>query len=819
MVLTVPRDSFTEPRLPLFFLHTRMGRRQKTMQNTIKITLIAIAMILSSLLVDASVPVWVSTKGPEGGVVYSIAIDPVNTSILYAATYGRGIFKSTDSGKSWHESGQGINHQVSVITIDPNATQTLYAGLDQWIDKSTDGGNTWNNASVGLGFGFVEAIVVDPSNSNTVYAAMTTGVYKTTNAGTQWNLVNTGLTNTTVHALVMNPQDSAELMAGTPAGVFKTTNGAASWNPQNTGLSDPVVTCLAYDPLLPSTIYAGTSSALFRSTNGAGSWSFAGFAGIPAQVFTIAFKPQSPSVILVGTTLGIRRTINSGSSWTWVNAGISDRVSVYSLVFDPIQDGLVYSGSYGPGVLTSNDDGAAWSFASKGMNASVVRDFATEPAHFHAGTSGGAPTSFDSGKSWTPVAQAQTPEDSIRSIALDPQNSSATYVATQNGVYKTTNGWSWSQVGLNGIDVNQIAIDPTSTSTIYAGTLDGMFKTTNGTSWSGADTGLINTSVYSVAMDPALTSRIYAGTAGGVFLSTNGAGSWGYIGPANAVVTALYQDPATSLTLYVAVGTKLYRTTNGGGNWTLLNTFSSGVKAFTISTSGMIASTYSGAYSSVDNGQTWQDASAGLPKPTNNYGKVIALKTNPYNPQEVLAGTEGFGAYRLVNAYFWDNFSDMNASDWTLNGGNGNASAQSFTVTTTKKVTVDSPTYTPCYLCALDLDMVLGTPNEKLSIYGWYKDSKNYLLIMFDEKSNKIKISEKENGTSRWKSKINVDLSTNVLYHLSLKYDGANLTFELNGVQLLNASTTMPIGTQVSFRLKSTGGVTSGTTIDNVLVY
>src|SRR5947209_3234014 len=64
--------------------------------------------------------------GPDGGFVYSLAVDPQNSGTVYAGT-GAGIFKSQDGGASWRNSGLMGYHPVRSIGIDPQDSNTVYA--------------------------------------------------------------------------------------------------------------------------------------------------------------------------------------------------------------------------------------------------------------------------------------------------------------------------------------------------------------------------------------------------------------------------------------------------------------------------------------------------------------------------------------------------------------------------------------------------------------------------------------------------------------------------------------------------------------------
>ena len=163
--------------------------------------------------------VWTS-NGPEGGMIYALAIDPATPSTLYAGTYGRGVFKSANGGASWSAANTGLtNTNVRALAINPATPSTLYAG-------------TWDDVSVG-------------------------GVFKSTDGGAAWSAVNSGLTTTDVRALVIDPATPSTLYAGTES-VYKSTNGGALWTAANTGLTNPYVNALAIDPTTPSTLYAGT---------------------------------------------------------------------------------------------------------------------------------------------------------------------------------------------------------------------------------------------------------------------------------------------------------------------------------------------------------------------------------------------------------------------------------------------------------------------------------------------------------------------------------------------------------------------------------
>ena len=149
-----------------------------------------------------------------------IAVDPRNSNVVYAAAYGplwneggeRGLYKSTDGGKTWN-----LVHKVSEHTgcnevhLDPRNPDIVYAAFHQrrrheWtyisggpesaVFRSTDGGQTWKKLGGGLPGGDLGriALAIAPSNPDIMYAMVeateNAGVYRSENRGASWTKVN-----------------------------------------------------------------------------------------------------------------------------------------------------------------------------------------------------------------------------------------------------------------------------------------------------------------------------------------------------------------------------------------------------------------------------------------------------------------------------------------------------------------------------------------------------------------------------------------------------------------------------------------------------
>src|SRR5947209_7454301 len=154
------------------------------------------------------------------GSIGDIAIAPSNPDIVWVGTgeannrqsssFGDGIYKSTDAGKTFTRMGLEDSQTIARIVIDPKDPNVVYVAVlghlfgpnkERGVYKTTDGGKTWNNVKfIDEDTGFTD-MVMDPSDSKTLYAASYqrrrtswgfngggagSRLWKTTDAGRTW---------------------------------------------------------------------------------------------------------------------------------------------------------------------------------------------------------------------------------------------------------------------------------------------------------------------------------------------------------------------------------------------------------------------------------------------------------------------------------------------------------------------------------------------------------------------------------------------------------------------------------------------------------
>ena len=176
--------------------------------------------------------------------VFTIALDPQQPATVYAGS-GGGVFKSTDAGRSWRKRNNGLFPEtgsptvqdlaegyVAAIVVNPRDPRTLYLGCENGVFKSTDGALTWRAVNSGVIarngiFRYAQSLAIDPNDTQTLYAGTAwSGLVKTTNGGRRWNAIGLPVEGP-VLALALEPTNSKTVYVGMSSGgkAFKSMDG------------------------------------------------------------------------------------------------------------------------------------------------------------------------------------------------------------------------------------------------------------------------------------------------------------------------------------------------------------------------------------------------------------------------------------------------------------------------------------------------------------------------------------------------------------------------------------------------------------------
>jgi photosystem II stability/assembly factor-like uncharacterized protein len=619
------------------------------------------AAILSSGAARAGT--WTS-HGPTGGVVAALAVDPLASSTVYAATSGGGIFKSVDGGASWSPRPIPVPNlsgaDVTAVAVDRVTPGLVYAtsssGIDGGFLVSTNGGAQWTFSPLGD----LRAIAIDPATPSTLWVAGAQ-LYKSTDAGLTWTMPNA------------NP------------GWFS----------------------IAIDPTAPNTVYVGGSGFVMKTIDGGEHWTFPGSADLPngSPIQTIVVDPTAPGTVWAGAVFGIYKSVDGGDHWTSTGPAVGEfgQIVANQLVLDPVDTHVVYVAGLaldGVGVYKSTDGGATWAptpvlpgglslamlssstlvagtpegifrtgdaattwdLSNDGLvNTSVVSiavDTAA-PGTVYSGTLRGVVArSVDGGDTWTPTAPCDPFGNGVVALAVDP-TASATVYAGDGGIrgsFKTIDaGASWASLEGAPIDGLALALDPTDSSVVFLGAFGGFFRSPDGgATWTPMNEGISPPIVLSIAVDPTSPGTIYAGTVFGVYKTIDGAAHWSPVDVGlppmdhEQDVPSLALDPTNSSILYAAVGdnffnTTVFKSTDAGATWSPANTgitstaVSSVVADAVVTGSVYVGTRDAGVFVTVDGGATWAPTNDGIFNPD--------VRSLAAEPGRVYAGTAGSGTF------------------------------------------------------------------------------------------------------------------------------------------------------------------------------
>jgi photosystem II stability/assembly factor-like uncharacterized protein len=202
-----------------------------------------------------------------------VVFDPVNPQIIYLAPFSKqdqksvsqGIAKTKDQGKTWKLINKGIvDKDIWTIAVHPANTNLLFAGTGSGkLYRSENGGDSWTSLQ-NLDGSSIRDIVFDDQNPNTMYISTYSSIFKSTNGGIDWIRKSDGLPDAWFNSLSFGPSRSKDLYASGEAGVFLTQDGGEHWKSfGNEGPGPFAIWTILTDPRNPKHYLVGTDRGVF----------------------------------------------------------------------------------------------------------------------------------------------------------------------------------------------------------------------------------------------------------------------------------------------------------------------------------------------------------------------------------------------------------------------------------------------------------------------------------------------------------------------------------------------------------------------------
>ena len=340
----------------------------------------------------------------SGGRVAAVAGTPQDDQLYYVGTAGGGVWKSANGGATWEPvfDKQGVP-AIGAVAIDPLHENVVYVGTGEsnprndvsygdGLFKSTDGGKTWTN--VGLrGTRHISRIVIDPKNpSHVVVGALgdvfadspDRGVYVTFDGGRSWNKTLYVGARSGASDLAMDVRQPNKIFAGiwqfrrqpwtftsggADDGLYKSTDGGRTWKRlTGHGLPDGITgrIGLAVAPSDGKRIYAlieAKGGILWRSDDGGTSWTMTSKNTLvdqrPFYFSHIAVDPRNENHVYA-VSEALSESKNGGKKFTEIAKDV--HVDYHAIWIAPNNPARIVTGEDGGYALTT-DGGKNWSFS------------------------------------------------------------------------------------------------------------------------------------------------------------------------------------------------------------------------------------------------------------------------------------------------------------------------------------------------------------------------------------------------------------------------------------------------------------------------
>ena len=288
-----------------------------------------------------------------------IALAPSNPDVVWVGTgesnvrnsvsFGDGVYKSTDGGKTWQHMGLKDTEHISAIAINPQNPDIVYIGAlghafgpneERGVFMTTDGGKTWTKTLYIDNQHGVADLEIDPTNPNILYAGMWSferkpwthrsgdekgGVYKSIDGGRTWNKLTNGLPKLMgcigVRVAPSNPNVVYVIVESKDGTLYRSDDRGETF--RNVSKNTDIVsrgfyyTRVRVDPANENHIYA-VASTLFTSVDGGRTFrSITGRTHVDFHALWL--DPKNPKRMWHGQDGGISVSYDGGETWEAVN--------------------------------------------------------------------------------------------------------------------------------------------------------------------------------------------------------------------------------------------------------------------------------------------------------------------------------------------------------------------------------------------------------------------------------------------------------------------------------------------------------------------
>jgi photosystem II stability/assembly factor-like uncharacterized protein len=428
---------------------------------------------------------WLPTglKGKDISV-RALLVHPHRTETLYAATRGRGIYKSEDGGQNWLPKNEGLEselaQEINALVFDPVDPNVMYTGtFGDGVYRSLDSGESWEAWSEGLPEK-AEVWSLRFAVDRTLFVGLRYGgTYKRTEPG-EWQKATLPYG---ALALEVDSRTDAMYVGTWGGGLYRDEKGRdeslQDW--QNLGLPTDYLR-LSAAAFIPPTFYVGTlSDGIYASEDGGQTWErrSRGLEGVSLTALALAISPDGHT-LYIGTGDGV--FVSADGERQWAPLGVDTRpagdFSVVSLAIgrNPQGQDVIYAGTQ-RGLWTFDSNQQVWDgpkefqfrTPEQTKKEVLISSLLVEDDVVYASVGGlGVYKGSNQERKWSPVEMAPK---YVETLTLADKTwlqwgGKQFYALTERGLYGSRNGKYWDS--LDPVLLEAITIDPFHPQVAYA---------------------------------------------------------------------------------------------------------------------------------------------------------------------------------------------------------------------------------------------------------------------------------------------------------------------------------------------------------------
>jgi len=310
-----------------------------------------------------------------------VTVAPSNPDIVWVGTgepnnrqsssWGNGVYRSMDGGKTWQNMGLADSHHIGRIVIHPTDPDFVYVAAlghlwgpnkKRGLYKTTDGGQTWENTKfIDENTGFVD-VAMDPESPTTLYAAAYqrrrrgwgfngggpgSSIYKTTDGGQTWVKLTNGLPKGNTGRIGIdiyrsNPNIVYAIIEHQEGGVFRSEDKGLTWKRMSSTNPRPMYySQIRIDPNNDQRIWV-LGASMYVSEDGGKNFRTDYVKQIHGDHHAMWINPGKSNQMILGSDGGIYFSYDRGRTWDFVNS--LPLGQFYEIGFDLRQPYYIYGG-------------------------------------------------------------------------------------------------------------------------------------------------------------------------------------------------------------------------------------------------------------------------------------------------------------------------------------------------------------------------------------------------------------------------------------------------------------------------------------------